>query len=436
MKVHNILILHFLVLILICTLLLSLPFSKRKGENVSFLDTLFISTSAVCVTGLTPLDVGMKFSIFGQITLLIFIQLGGLSLASFFIFFSYITTHRLNLFQRKLILSTYSAALREDFKPLIFSIILVSFFIEFIGSILFFTQFIKKHTTIEAIFYSIFHSISAFCNAGFSLYSDNLAFWRDNPFVIFTSSFLIFFGGIGFLVLSEIYLKFKAREKLSLHSLIVLKSTIVLIISGTILFALFEWKGVLKEMPFFEKLYVSLFHSITPRTCGFNLVGMNMLKPSTLLLTMFLMFIGSAPGSTGGGIKVTTFYASFLKVISKIRGENQCRVKNRAISSKSIEMSFYLIFYSLMLCSFVFALILISEGKNNPFDFLLFETLSAFGTVGLSCGITNNLLPFSKFLLILLMFSGRIGGLVFLSIIQESKKPTGVVYTEENLLVG
>lgn len=436
MKVHNILLLHFLVLILICTLLLSLPFSKRKGESVSFLDTLFISTSAVCVTGLTPLDVGKVLTPFGQGILLVFIQLGGLSLASFFIFFSYITTHRLNLFQRKLILSTYSAALKEDFKPLIFTIVLVSFFIEFIGSFLFFTQFIKKHTILEAIFYSIFHSVSAFCNAGFSLYSENLAFWKDNPLVVFTASFLIFFGGIGFLVISEIYLKFKTKEKISLHSLIVLKATIILIIIAMVLFFLFEWNGVLKGMSFFEKFYISFFHSITPRTCGFNLVAMDLLKPQTLFLTMFLMFIGTAPGSTGGGIKVTTFTASFLKILSKIRGENQCRIKNRAISSKSIEMSFYLIFFSLLLCSFVFILILISEGKGNPFDFLLFETLSAFGTVGLSCGITSHLLPLSKFFLIFLMFSGRIGGLVFLSIIQEGKKPTGVVYTEENLLVG
>ncbi|MEJ5166447.1 MAG: potassium transporter TrkG [Thermoanaerobaculia bacterium] len=436
MKVHNILILHFLVLILICTLLLSLPISKRKGENVTFLDTLFISTSAVCVTGLAPLDVGKVFTPFGQGILLIFIQLGGLSLASFFIFFSYITTHRLNLFQRKLILSTYSAAIKEDFKPLIFSIVLVSFLIEFIGSILLFTQFIKRHTPLEAIFYSIFHSVSAFCNAGFSLYSENLAFWKDNPFVVFTSSFLIFFGGIGFLVISEIYLKFKAKEKLSLHSLIVLKATFALVVLGMLLFMIFEWGGVLKGMSFFEKFYISFFHSITPRTCGFNLISMDLLKPQTLFLTMFLMFIGTAPGSTGGGIKVTTFVASFLKIFSKIRGENQCRIKNRAISSRSIEMSFYLIFFSLLLCCFIFILILISEGKGNPFDFLLFETLSAFGTVGLSCGITSHLLPFSKLCLIFLMFSGRIGGLVFLSIIQESRKTTGVVYSEENLLVG
>lgn len=436
MKVHKILFLHFLILILLCTLFLSLPFSQKKGQRISFLNILFISTSAVCVTGLSPLDIGSNLSFFGQVVLLIFIQLGGLSLASFFIFFSYITTHRLNLFQRKLILSTYSAALKEDFKPLIFSVVLVSFILEIIGSLVFFTQFLKKHPPLEALWFSIFHSVSAFCNAGFSLYSENLTFWRDNSVVVLNASFLIFLGGIGFLVLSEIYLKIKAKEKLSLHSFIVLKATIILIITGMIFFLVFEWNGVLKDMVFFEKIYVSLFHSLTPRTCGFNIIEISFLKPSTLFLTMVLMFIGTAPGSTGGGIKVTTFYAGVFKIYSKVRGESQCHIRNKAISSKSIDLSFYLIFYSILLCGLIFILILIVEGKNHPFEFLLFETFSAFGTVGLSCGVTGKLFGLSKIFLIILMFLGRIGGLVFLSILQEPRKSTGIIYTEENLLVG
>lgn len=436
MKVHNILVSHFLILILICTILLSLPFSQKKGEKVNFIDTLFVSASAVCVTGLTPVDVGKVLSPIGQIILLLFIQIGGLSLASFYIFFSYITSHRLKLFQRKLILTTYSSALKEDFKPLIFSIILASFFIEIFGAIILFTQFLKKHTFFEAIWYSIFHSISAFCNAGFSLYSENLIYWKDNPIVVFLSSFLIFLGGIGFIVLSEIYLKIKVKERLSLHTLITLKASLILILLGTLLFLIFEWNGVLKDMPIFKKFFTSFFQSITPRTCGFNIVSINLLKPSTLFFTIFLMFIGSAPGSTGGGIKVTTFYASILKIISKLKGENQCHIKSRAISSSSIEFSFYLIFYGILLCSFVFIFLLIIEGKTFPFEFIFFEVVSAFGTVGLSCGITGELSILSKIFIIILMYFGRIGGLVFLSILQEKKKKTGIIYPEENLLVG
>lgn len=436
MKVHNILILHFLILILVCTILLSLPFSHKKGEKLSFMNTIFISTSAVCVTGLAPVDIGKTFNLFGQIILLLFIQLGGLSLASFFIFFSYITSHKLNLFQRKLILSTYSSALKEDFKPLIFSIIFASFFIEIFGAIIFFTQFTKKHSTLEAIWYSLFHSISAFCNAGFSLYSENLAFWKDNPIVVIVSSFLIFLGGIGFIVLSELYLKIRKKEKLSLHSFITIKATLILIFFGMLLFLIFEWNGVLKDMTFFKKFYISLFHSITPRTSGFNLISINLLKPSTLFLTIFLMFIGASPGSTGGGVKTTTFYSSILKLISKVKGQPQCHIRNRAISNQSIELSYYLIIFAVLFCSLIFMFILIVENNNFAFEQILFEVISAFGTVGLSCGITPKLLWFSKLLLILLMYFGRIGSLVLLSIIQEKKKATGIIYTEENLLVG
>jgi len=436
MKVHNILILHFLILIFVSTILLSLPFSHKKGENISFIDAIFVSTSAVCVTGLTTFDVGRVLSPLGQIILLLFIQLGGLSLASFFIFFSYITSHRLNLFQRKLILSTYSSALKEDLKPLIFSIVLASFFIEIFGAVILFTQFLKKHSFLEAIWYSIFHSVSAFCNAGFSLYSENLIFWNDNPIVVFILSLLIFLGGIGFIVLSEIYLKIRNNEKLSLHSLITLKASFILIFFGTFLFLIFEWNGVLKDMPFFQKIYISLFQSITPRTCGFNAVSINLLKPYTLFLTIFFMFVGASPGSTGGGIKTTTFYASILKIISKLKGENQCHIKNRAISSSSIEFSFYIIFYGLLLCSLVFIFLLIIEGGKFSFEFIFFEVVSAFGTVGLSCGITSGLSVLSKIFIIILMYFGRIGALVFLSILQEGKKATGVIYPEENLLVG
>lgn len=436
MKVHNILILHFLFLILICTILLSLPLSHKKGEKLNLIDSIFVSTSAVCVTGLTPIEIGKTFNLFGQIILLLFIQLGGLSLASFFIFFSYITSNKLNLFQRKLILSTYSSALKEDFKPLIFSIILASFVIEIFGSIIFFAQFIKRHPPLEAIWYSLFHSISAFCNAGFSLYSENMAFWKDNPIVVFVSSFLIFFGGIGFIVLSELYLKIKAKEKLSLHSFITIKATFILIFFGMLLFLIFEWNGVLKDMTFFKKFYISLFHSITPRTCGFNLISINLLKPYTLFLTIFLMFIGASPGSTGGGVKTTTFYSSILKLISKVKGQTQCHIRNKAISNQSIELSYYLIIFAVLFCSLIFMFILIIENNNFPFEQILFEVISAYGTVGLSCGITSDLFWLSKFFIILLMYFGRIGSLVLLSIIQERKKISGITYTEENLLVG
>lgn len=435
MKVHKILILHYLILILICFILISFPFSYKSGNVLSFSDRLFIATSAVCVTGLTPVDIGKEFSFLGQIFLIFSIKLGGLSLASFFIFFSYLTVHKLNLFQRKLILTTYSSALKEDFKPLIFSIVFASLAIELFGAFMFLTQFLKKHGFLEAIWYSIFHSISAFCNAGFSLYSENLSFWQENPIVIFTASILIFLGGIGFIVISEIFLKIKGKEKLSLHSIVTIKASIIFIFLGMILFLIFEWNGVLKDMGFFNKFYISLFHSITPRTCGFNLVRINLLNPVTLFLTIFLMFIGASSGSCGGGIKVNTFYISFLKVISKIKGESQCHIKSKAISNKSIEFSFYLIFLGVFTCFLFTMIILVLEGNKFPFLFSLFEVVSAFGTVGLSCGITSELFWSTKIVLSFLMLFGRIGPLVFLSILQDEKQK-GIIYSEENLLIG
>ncbi len=436
MKVHKILLLHFLILIFLCTIFLKLPFSWAEGKKISLINALFISTSAVCVTGLSPLDIGSTLSPLGKVLLLLFIQVGGLSLASFFIFFSYITAHKLNLFQRKLILSTYSSALKQDFKPLIFSIVIASFIIEIIGAILLFFPFLKRHSPLQALWYSLFHSISAFCNAGFSLYEQNLMVWSDNPFVVFVFSILIFLGGIGFIVISEIFIKIKTREKLSLHSFITLKATLILIILGTLLFLIFEWNGVLRERNLFQKFYISLFHSLTPRTCGFNLLNIGSLGFPALFLTMVLMFIGASPGSTGGGIKTTTFYIIFLKIISKFHGENQTHIKNKADSNKTVENGFQIFFIALFLIFTIFILILIFDGKNFKFQEILFEVISAFGTVGLSCGITSYLSTFSKVFIIVLMYFGRIGGLVILSILQEERKTLGVIYTEENVLIG
>lgn len=430
--------LSFLIVILLGTFLLLLPFSTYK--SLSFIDTLFTATSATCVTGLTVVDVGKAFTFFGQIVILLCIQIGGLGLMTFSSLIAILMGRSLSFRDRTIVVESFLPFPLKGIPNIIKQIILYTFVIEFLGAILLFISFSKRLTFWDGVKFSVFHSISAFCNAGFSLFSDNLASFRGDALVNLTVIILIFLGGIGFFPLKVILgflvakLK-KERFKIPLHFKIVFLTSLTLIITGALLFSLLEWNNVLKGIPIKEKILASIFQAVTPRTAGFNTVNISMITSATTFLILILMFIGASPGSTGGGIKTSTFFIVFYQIINRLKGKRGLSFSSRKIPEDTVGKAFLVFFISLGIVS-LSSFLIFSFQNNFGFDALLFEVFSAFGTVGLSKGITPFLYPISKVIIIMTMFIGRVGPLTLIYTLRESKEMEGITYPEEKIMVG
>jgi len=442
------LILAFLITILIGTILLKLPWATP--DNISFLDAFFTATSATCVTGLVVRDTGFGFTLFGQIVILFLIQLGGLGImtSAAFIFLLF---KKIGIQAGSSLKTILEEEYIADVKKTIKFIIISTFILETIGAILLFLTwhgFFSDRS--QLAFSSIFHSIAAFCNAGFSLFRNNLENFTGDISVNIIIASLIILGGIGFLVLEDFYKNlfsfFKnfvnhikptihthQKIKFTLHSKIVLIATALLILSGAILFYLFE-KGNLSYFSQKELVLSSFFQIITARTAGFNTINIGSLTSPTLLLLIFIMFIGAAPTSTAGGIKVTAFVLIILSIIFFLRGKEEAVIFGRTISKFQIKKAFILASIYLSFCLVIFLLLLYTEGVN--FEKILFEVFSAMGTVGLSTGITSHLTSIGKILIIITMFTGRllpISIAIFAS--RELVKPK-IIYPEEKIILG
>lgn len=430
------LILGFLITVLIGTFLLKLPLATPKG--IPFLDALFTATSATCVTGLIVRDTGADFTFFGQIVVLFLIQIGGLGImtgaAFVFLFFKKIGIQ--SGFNLKTILEEEYIV---DAKKTIKFIIISTFILETIGA---FSLFLAWHGFFPDIgqlaFSSIFHSIAAFCNAGFSLFRNNLENFTGNVSVNMIIISLIILGGIGFLVLADFYQKIisffrRQKAKFSLHSKIVLISTIFLILFGAILFYLLE-KGNLSFLSQKELVLSSFFQIITARTAGFNTVNIGSLTSPTLLLLIFIMFIGAAPGGTGGGIKVVSFTLIFLSIIFFLTGKEEMVIFGRTISKFQIKKAFILASIYLLFCLVIFLLLLYTERVN--FEKILFEVFSAMGTVGLSTGITSHLTNIGKILIMITMFTGRLLPLSIAILASRELIKPKIIYPEEKIILG
>ncbi len=418
----------FLITILIGTVFLKLPLATTN--NISFLDALFTATSATCVTGLIVRDTGAGFTLFGQIIILFLIQLGGLGIMTGAAF-AFLIFKKIGIKAG----AGFKTILEEEYvsevKKTIKFIILSTFILEAIGAILLFFIFGDG-------FNSIFHSIAAFCNAGFSLFKNNLENFRGDIFVNVIFSYLIILGGIGFLVIEDFYKKItsffkRQKAKFSLHSKIVLISTIFLILFGATLFYFFE-KENLNFLSQKELVLISFFQSITARTAGFNTVDIGKLSSPTLFLLIFLMFIGAAPGGTGGGVKVVSLALIFLSIISFLRRKEEVVVFGRTIPKIKFRNVFILVSIYLSFCLVISILMLYTE--KGDFEGILFEVFSATGTVGLSTGITPHLTDIGKILITLSMFIGRLLPLS-LAIIgsRELIKPE-IHYLEEKVVLG
>ncbi|MFN7877283.1 MAG: TrkH family potassium uptake protein [Pirellula sp.] len=410
------LVASFASLILLGTLgFLFLP-GLYVGERLGVVDSLFTATSAICVTGLIVVDTATYFTFWGQLYIIVLIQLGGLGMLTFASMIIAAMGGRPSLRAGSAIEGDIKTLPEVPTKKLVVDIVKFTFICELAGAVALYFLWVPKHGWIDSAWPAIFHSISAFCNAGFSTYTDSLIPHAQSTSTICVISLLILVGGIGFVTLEELSLLVKSRaprrKRISIHSKLVLFGTLTLVLIPAPLFAYFEWNQTLASMTWGDKLSHSLFFSITPRTAGFNAVDYTQVSDPTSLLTMILMTIGGAPGSTAGGMKLTTFLLMFLLAWSKLSGQSSVNFMNRSIPDRTIQRAtgLFVIMVSLSLVG-IFAIHLFDPVLRFEDAFLVraFEGLSAINTVGLSLGVTGVLSAGSKVILILMMFVGRIG---------------------------
>lgn len=448
-KPNQIIVLSFVSASFIGAILLSLPIATSGGQAISFVDALFTTTSAVCVTGLVVKDTGTFFTTFGQMVILSLIQLGGLGIMTFSTAFAIMLGRRLTIRNTVIMQSALDNQNAEGFRKLIKHIILVTLSIEAVGATLLYIhwQVNSSQPVSQTLYSSIFHAVSAFCNAGFSLYPDNLSRFRSDVAVNLIMTSLIILGGIGFIVLLELpRFKFwgkdriKRLSKISLQTKLAITVTIILILVGMALIALFEWDNTLKGMPLKDKLLCSYFHSVTPRTAGYNTLPVEQFASPTLFITILLMFIGASPGSTGGGIKTVTLAVLFAAAVAMVKNRNRITVFKKTVPREIFRRAFII---SLLAIAWIFiatiALCVIERPNYCAADFALknlFEVVSAFGTVGLSAALTPTLAPLSKIIIIITMWMGRVGPLTLALAIATAEEPPQYIYPEERIMVG
>lgn len=431
------LILGFLLAILIGTFLLMMPFSLKEGEKLSFLSSLFTIVSAVCVTGLTVVDVSKVFSPVGTTIIIFFIQLGGLGVMTFSSIIFLATGKKMTFYERELLKEERNADSSGEIADFIKKLLFIVFIIESIGAVILTTQFIGQMSFWKAIYYGIFHSISAFCNAGFALYSNNLEGFKSNIVINLTIGYLITLGGIGFAVITSfITVVRNGVDRFNLTSKMAILISIILTFGGMILFFILEYSNpnTIGDLNIFQKVLASYFQSVTLRTAGFNTVPLGDLRSSTIFISCILMFIGASPGSTGGGIKTTTFGVIMFYVIGIAKKRENIEVFNRRIDWEILNRALAILVIAITYVAFIITCILVID--NFSMEQVVFEVISAFGTVGLTLGITPNLSVISKLLIIITMFVGRLGPLTFALAIGESKKKAISKYPKENILVG
>lgn len=443
----QVLVLGFTTLIIVGAALLSLPAASADGHSVSAIDALFTATSAVCVTGLVVLDTGTQFSMFGQIVILLLIQTGGLGFMTMASLIFLLIGKQITLRERILIKESLNEFKISSMVRLVKTVLQFTFSIELLGAGLLSFRFIPQFGVGEGIYRSIFHSISAFCNAGFDLNGGFKSFsdYAADPLINFTFMGLIILGGLGFVVVFDIVNKLKNLKtaRLALHSKLVLYASGILIITGLIgYFALeFSNPNTLGALSPKGKVLAGMFQAITPRTAGFSTIDQGQLTIGSKLLTMVLMFIGASPAGTGGGIKTTTAVVVFLLIVSVASGKEEITVMKRRISRQITLRAITLFVGGLVLVMAVtFLLVIIESGKGGLFTFenIMFEAFSAFGTVGLGTGITPYLQPLSRIVVIFTMFAGRVGLLTVMYALANRmhRTDTEVRYNEENVMIG
>lgn len=429
----------FMLIILTGSLLLMLPWASRSHEVTPFLDTLFTATSASCVTGLVVVDTWSHWSMFGQVIILILIQVGGMGFMTLGVFMAILLRRRIGLKTRGVLQESINSLQIGGIVKLAKKIIQGTVFFESVGALILMYRFIPKVGMVRGIWYGIFHSVSAFCNAGFDLMGyvepyQSLCGYAGDWLVNLTIMSLIVIGGIGFFVWDDIATKKLKVRRYTLHTKLVLMTTLALIIGGALFFFFTEQSNVLRNMPFAERIWASFFQSVTARTAGFNTVDTGALTEGSKFVTILLMFVGGSPGSTAGGIKTTTLIVLLVCVRSNMRQEKGYNILDRRLDEEVVRKACTVMCTNLLLMLTATIVMLVLQ----PFALkdVLFETASAIGTVGMTTGITRSICSVSKAVLIFLMYCGRIGSLTFALSLRGNKHEPAVKQPVEQVMIG
>ena len=440
-------LLSFLGAIFIGWILLSLPQASTKSP-LSLTDSLFTATSATCVTGLIVVDTGSRFTTFGQVVILALIQLGGLGIMTFSSFFLIVMGRGLSIKHRLVIQQSLSQVPHKDMFRLVKYVLRFTLVTETIGALLLYSKFVHIYSPAKAAYYAIFHAVSAFCNAGFSLYKTSFVAYQGDVMINAVMTALIILGGLGFFALADVKLLgrltgSRTARKLSLHTKTVFTVTGVLIVVGTLLVLALEWQNRLVGKPIAVKLLTSFFQSVTARTAGFNTLSTGELTNPTLFLLIMLMFIGASPGSTGGGIKTSTFGILVALMVARLKGRRNVELFHRTIPLAIVATAISVTAMALITIAVITMALSVTEGGmvhsqlgRGRFLEFLFETTSAFGTVGLSTGVTPNLSHLGKILISITVFVGRVGPLTLALAVGQRVGQRRFEYPEENVMVG
>ena len=445
LSAQKLFVLSFMFLILAGSVLLMLPQMTAPGVTLSFTDALFTSTSASCVTGLSTVDIGNTFSLRGQIVIMLLVQFGGLNIITFATFFLILSKRSIGISNQALIKDSLEA---KNFKESIFLLKDIFYFtlvIETVGAVLIFFNWSNNTPFIDVYqkaYYSIFHSIASFNNAGFSLFDQGLFnYYCRNAYVLqFIIAVLIILGGIGFPVIKNIVESLKKkgnlRVKWSLNTRIVVFTSLVLIGVGMLSFLAFEWNASLKDQPVAGKLVASFFQSVSARTAGFQTVDFSVMLNPTLIMMMVMMFIGASPVSTGGGIKTTTLFVLLLSAVNTVRGKQRINIEHSEIGNGFVLRAMTILLFSALFV-ILGTMVLSFTDPDKPVMALVFEEMSAFTTTGLSVGITPDMSVAGKVTLIVSMFMGRIGLLTFgFALLNRMRPEPDYKYPEAHVIIG
>ena len=430
----------FILMILIGAILLDTPMASRSGQSIGFLSALFTATSASCVTGLVVADTATQWTLFGQIVVLILIQIGGLGFISIGVFFSIILRRKIGLRERGVMMESTNALQLGGIVKFARRIVAGTAIVEGVGALLLMIRFIPEFGILKGIWYGIFHSVSAFCNGGFDLmgakygkYSSLVAYY-DDPLVNIVIMSLIVIGGIGFVVWGDLLKNRWHFKKYLLHTKIVLLMSTILIFGGALLFYWAERNGVLKGMSVSGQILSSLFASVTARTAGFNTVDTAAMSGASKLLTTALMFIGGSPGSTAGGIKTTTLFVLLMGVKKNVTGAYGIQAFGKRLEDDALATAS--IIATLNMGITIITIFIVMGMQPFAMQDVVFEAFSASGTVGITAGITRDLNTVSRILMIMLMYLGRVGSLSFALAFMESKKKPKVMLPKESISIG
>ncbi|WP_430610367.1 TrkH family potassium uptake protein [Enterococcus sp. DIV0876] len=430
----------FVILIVVGTELLMLPAVTYSGQGVPFIDALFTATSAICVTGLSTFTIAEQYNIWGQAVLLVLIEIGGIGFMSLPVFFYILAKKRVHLSTRMILRESLNLDRMSGEVQLAWYIIRIAFLIQLSGMCLLALDFVPRFGWTKGLWFSVFHAVSAFCNAGFDLFGNSLVSFQENPFVLGVISILIIAGGLGFLVWFDVLQSHAKRW--SLHTRLALIAVGTLLVVGGLGFVLTEMNSdLVTSKSVVARFFHYFFLAVTPRTAGFYSIDYATMSQAGLMLTMILMYIGGTSGSTAGGLKTTTLAVLVIKIRSLLRGRSRAEVFGRTIKESAVSRAFTLFFFTFTLCVLAIFCLSVTErmpGISDGLSYIAFEVFSAFGTVGLSMGLTPHLSVFGKLVVISLMFVGRVGILTvaFSLLSKANKREVGYKYPDETVMIG